>query len=100
VLIVAAAVIGVAGGIPFGPAIYGAGRSFPEFAAAAAGVVNTLSGVLIAVATPLVALTFTLPGHGRLGFLLVALAWATVALLVPPSAAFRIPALAREQQLP
>jgi MFS family permease len=91
VLILTAAIIGVAGGIPFGPALYGAGEAFPEFAAAAAGVVNTLSGVVIAVATPIVGLTFTLPGDGRIGFLLVAVAWMAVALRVPPSAAFRIP---------
>jgi MFS family permease len=91
VLILTATVIGVAGGIPFGPALYGAGQAFPEFAGAAAGVVNTLSGVVIAIATPIVGLTFTLPGDGRIGFLLVGVAWMAVALRVPPSAAFRIP---------
>jgi MFS family permease len=99
VLILTATIIGVAGGIPFGPALYGAGQAFPEFAAAAAGVVNTLSGVVIAIATPIVGLTFTLPGDGRIGFLLVAVAWMAVALRVPPSAAFRIPPpLPREQR--
>jgi MFS family permease len=100
VLVVLASVIGVAGGIPFGPALYGTGRSFPEYGAAAVGVVNTFSGVVIAVATAIVALTFALPVGGRLGFVLVGLAWMAVALRVPPSAAFRIPALAREQQVP
>jgi MFS family permease len=91
VLIALAAMIGVAGGIPFGPALYGAGQSFPQYGAAAAGVVNTFSGVVIALATALVALTFALPGGGRIGFVLVGLAWMAVALHVPPSAAFRIP---------
>ena len=100
VLVVLAATIGVAGGIPFGPALYAAGRSFPDYGAAAVGVVNTFSGVVIAVATAIVAVTFTLPGDGRLGFLLVGVAWAAVAPLVPPSAAFRIPVLAREQKGP
>jgi MFS family permease len=99
VLVALATIIGVAGGIPFGPALYGAGRSFPEYGAAAIGVVNTFSGVVIAVATAIVALTFALPVGGRTGFVLVGLAWITVALRVPPSAAFRIPALARERQL-
>jgi MFS family permease len=92
VVIVLAAIIGVAGGIPFGPALYGAGRSFPDYGAAAVGVVNTFSGVVIAVATAIVAVTFALPGGGRLGFVLVGLAWMAVALRVPPSPAFRIPA--------
>lgn len=98
VVIAFAAIIGVAGGIPFGPALYGAGQSFPEYGAAAAGVVNTFSGVVIAIATAIVALTFALPGGGRIGFLLVGLAWMAVAFRVPPSAAFRIPV--REQPLP
>ena len=100
VLAVLAATIGVAGGIPFGPALYGAGRSFPDYGAAAVGVVNTFSGVVIAVATAIVALTFALPVGGRLGFVLVGVVWVSVAVFVPPSAAFRIPALAREQKGP
>ncbi len=90
-LVVAAALIGLSGGIPFGPALYGAGRAFPDSAGAAAGVVNTFAGVLILVGTPLMALTFTLPGEGRLGFYVVAALWASVALLVPPSRTFRLP---------
>jgi len=92
VLVCLAAIIGMAGGIPFGPALYGAGRSFPHFGGAAVGVVNTFSGVVIAVATAIVALTFSLPEGGRIGFVLVGLAWMAVALRVPASAAFRIPA--------
>jgi MFS family permease len=91
VLIVAAAVIGVAGGIPFGPAFYGAGRAFPQSAGAAVGVVNTFAGFLIVIGTPLMALTFTLEGEGRLGFFVTAALWLSVALFVPPSRAFRIP---------
>jgi hypothetical protein len=54
--------------------------------------------VVIAVATAIVAVTFALPVGGRAGFVLVGLAWMAVALRVPPSSAFRIPALAREQK--
>jgi MFS family permease len=100
VVVVLATLIGVAGGIPFGPALYGAGRNFPDYGAAAVGVVNTFSGVVIAFATAVVAVTFALPVGGRLGFVLVGLAWMTVALHVPPSPAFRLPALAAERQLP
>lgn len=91
VLVLAAALIGLSGGIPFGPALYGAGKAFPESAGAAAGVVNTFAGTLILVGTPLMALTFTLPGEGRLGFYVVAVLWAAVALFVPPTRAFRLP---------
>jgi MFS family permease len=101
VVVVLAIIIGVAGGIPFGPALYGAGRSFPDYGAAAVGVVNTFSGVVIAVATAIVAVTFALPVGGRLGFALVGVAWMAVALRVPPSAEFRITArsVRREDQL-
>jgi hypothetical protein len=55
--------------------------------------------VVIAIATPIVGLTFTLPGDGRIGFLLVAVAWMAVALRVPPSKAFHIPPpLPRDQR--
>jgi MFS family permease len=88
VLIAASALIGLAGGIPFGPTLYGAGRAFPDTAGAAAGAVNTFAGVAILVGTPLMALTFTLPGDGVVGFYAVAALWAAVALLVPSTSAF------------
>jgi MFS family permease len=91
VLVLSAALIGLCGGIPFGPALYGAGRAFPDSAGAAAGVVNTFAGTLILVGTPLMAVTFTLPGDGRLGFFVAAALWASVALLVPSSLTFRLP---------
>jgi uncharacterized membrane protein YhaH (DUF805 family) len=41
------------------------------------------AAVTILVATPLFGLTFSLPGEGRIGFLVVAVLWAATALVVP-----------------
>jgi len=91
VLVVAAAAIGIAGGIPFGPTFYGAGRAFPDASAAASGVINACAGAVIVVGTPLMALAFLLPGEGRTGFLVAAVMWAAIAFFVPPSRAFHMP---------
>jgi hypothetical protein len=43
--------------------------------------------VTILVGTPLAGLTFSLPGNGRIGFLVIAVLWAATALAVPRVAA-------------
>ena len=68
----AAAVVGVAAGIPFAPAFAGAQRLRPDAPGAAVGFVNMMAAVTILVGTPLLGLTFSLPGDGRIGFLIVA----------------------------
>ena len=70
--IAAAAVVGIAVGIPMAPAFAGAQRLRPDAPAAAVGFVNMLAAVTILVGTPLLGLTFSLPGDGRIGFLVVA----------------------------
>jgi MFS family permease len=70
--IVAAAVVGIAAGIPFAPAFAGAQRLRPDAPGAAVGFVNMMAAVTILVGTPLLGLTFSLPGDGRIGFLVVA----------------------------
>ena len=70
--IVAAAVVGIAAGIPMAPAFAGAQRLRPDSPAAAVGFVNMMAAVTILVGTPLVGLSFSLPGDGRIGFLIVA----------------------------
>jgi nitrate/nitrite transporter NarK len=70
--IAAAAVVGIASGIPFAPAFAGAQRLRPDAPAAAVGFVNMMAAVTILVGTPLLGLTFSLPGDGRIGFLVVA----------------------------
>jgi MFS transporter, NNP family, nitrate/nitrite transporter len=75
VLVLASAVAGLAAGIPFAPAISGAQRLRPETPAAAVGFVNSVATLAIVVGTPLVGLTFSLAGEGRLGFVLLAALW-------------------------
>ena len=78
-VILAAAVVGLAGGIPFAPAFSGAARVRPDAPAAAVGLVNMGAALTILVATPLVGLSFSLPGDGRLGFVAVGALWALAA---------------------
>jgi predicted MFS family arabinose efflux permease len=75
VLVLASAVAGLAAGIPFAPAFSGAQRLRPDAPAAAVGFVNAVATLAIIVGTPLVGLTFSLAGEGRLGFLLLASLW-------------------------
>lgn len=70
--VVAAAIVGIAAGIPFAPAFAGAQRLRPDAPGAAVGFVNMIAAVTILVGTPLLGLTFSLPGDGRIGFLIVA----------------------------
>lgn len=70
--IVAAAIVGLAAGIPFAPAFAGAQRLRPDAPGAAVGFVNMLAALVILIGTPLLGLTFSLPGDGRIGFLVVA----------------------------
>lgn len=70
--IAAAAVVGIAAGIPMAPAFAGAQRLRPDAPAAAVGFVNMMAAVTILVGTPLLGLSFSLPGDGRIGFLVVA----------------------------
>jgi MFS family permease len=81
---VGAALVGVAAGIPFAPAFTGAAVLRPDAPAAAVGLVNGAAGAAILVGTPLLGLSFSLPGDGRLGFLVAAALW-TAALLALPS---------------
>ena len=79
---VAAGLIGLAAGVPFAPSFTGAARLHPESPGEAVGLVNMTAAVTILVATPLVGLTFSLPGQGRIGFGVVAALWAATAVTV------------------
>ncbi|HEY2777362.1 MAG TPA: MFS transporter [Gaiellaceae bacterium] len=70
--LVGAVVVGLAAGIPFAPSFAGAARVRPDAPAAAVGFVNMIAAVVILVGTPLLGLTFSLPGNGRIGFAVVA----------------------------
>src|SRR5262249_12527690 len=80
-----AALIGLAAGIPFAPSFTGAALTRPDAPAAAVGFVNGAAALVALVGTPLVGLTFSAQGDGRLGFALVGAGW-IVALALLPSA--------------
>jgi MFS family permease len=92
--IAAAALVGLAAGVPFAASFAGAARIRPDAPGAAVGLVNMTAAVTILIVTPLVGLSFSLPGDGRIGFLAVAALWALAALSVPrvpPSTAEALP---------
>jgi hypothetical protein len=78
----AAALIGTAAGIPFGFTIAGATRARPEAAGTAVGAMNIYPVLAIVGGAPLVGLTFSLPGDGRLGFAVVAALWSGAILVL------------------
>ena len=90
--IVGAALLGLAAGIPFAAAFAGAQVIRRDEPAAAIGFINSTATFLIVVGTPLVGFTFALPGHGRAGFVAIAVLWALACLPVRPS---KLPALQR-----
>jgi NNP family nitrate/nitrite transporter-like MFS transporter len=82
---VGAALVGIAAGIPFAPSFTGPALLRPDAPAAAVGFVNGTAGAAILVLTPLLGLTFSLPGEGRAGFAVAAALW-LAALAVLPTA--------------
>jgi MFS family permease len=83
VLLVASAVVGLAAGVPFAMAFTGAARARPDAPGAAVGFVNAWASLVIVVGTPLVGLTFSLPGDGRLGFVVLGALAALAAFATP-----------------
>jgi cyanate permease len=82
-LVAATAVVGLAAGIPFAMAFSGAAAARPTAPGAAVGFVNALASLLIVVGTPLVGLTFSLPGDGRVGFVVLGCLAALASLATP-----------------
>jgi MFS family permease len=80
-----AALVGIAAGIPFAPSFTGAALLRPDAPGAAVGLVNGAAAAVILAGTPLLGLSFGLPGDGRAGFCVVAVLW-LASLLVLPSA--------------
>jgi MFS transporter, NNP family, nitrate/nitrite transporter len=87
VLAAASVVLGLAVGAPFALAFTGAQRLRPDAPAAAIGVVNGVATLAIVVGTPLLGLTFSLPGGGRLGFALAGLLVLATPFFAHPRAA-------------
>jgi predicted MFS family arabinose efflux permease len=81
--VVAATVVGLAAGVPFAVAFTAAARTRPEAPATAVGFVNGAAALVIVVGTPLLGLSFSAPGDGRIGFLVVAALWGSALLVLP-----------------
>ena len=82
-LVIAAAVVGLAAGVPFAMAFTGAAHTRPDAPGAAVGFINAWASLVIVAGTPLVGLTFSLPGDGRIGFVAVGVLAALAALATP-----------------
>ena len=83
--VIGALLVGLGAGIPFSPAFTGAASTRPDAPAAAVAVVNSAANLVVLVGTPLVGLTFSLAGEGRVGFAAIAALW-LAALAALPSA--------------
>jgi len=79
----ASAIVGLAAGIPFATAFTGAARERPDSPGAAVGFVNMWASLVIVAGTPLVGLSFSLPGDGRIGFVTLGICASLAALATP-----------------
>ncbi len=79
----AAVVSGAAAGLPFAAIFTAAQRLRPDAPGAAVGLVNAVAVLVILAGTPLAGLAFSLPGHGRIGFAVLAALWAAAFLAMP-----------------
>ncbi|MBV9797523.1 MAG: MFS transporter [Solirubrobacterales bacterium] len=77
------ALVGMAVGIPFGATVAGAARVYPNASGAAVGAMNSYPVLAIVAGTPLVGLTFSMPGDGRIGFAALAILWAGAVAVIP-----------------
>jgi nitrate/nitrite transporter NarK len=92
-VVLGATVIGLAAGLPFAPAFLGAARTRPDAPATAIGFVNGSAALLIVVGSPLLGLAFSLPGDGRVGFVVAAAVWLLAILVVPSERELGVPAV-------
>ena len=81
--VAAAAVLGLAAGVPYAKVFTGAAAARPDAPGAAVGFVNAWPSLAIVAGAPLVGLTFSLPGDGRIGFLALGILAALAALVTP-----------------
>jgi len=82
-VVAGAAIVGLAAGMPFAAAFTGAALTRPDAPATAVGLVNGAAALTIVVGAPLLGLSFSLPGGGRMGFVIVALLWAGALFFLP-----------------
>jgi MFS family permease len=81
-----AALVGLAAGIPFAYVFTAPAVLRPDAQGAAVGLVNGAASVVVLVGTPLVGLSFSLPGGGQAGFIVVATLWLGGFLVLPRAA--------------
>lgn len=74
-LVLGAAAVGLAGGLPFAPAFGAAARARPEMPGSALAVVNMSAGAVALCLAPIVGATLSTDGHVSLGFIIVAVLW-------------------------
>ena len=84
--VLAAAVLGLAAGVPFGACVDAAARTFPRAPGEAVGAMNLYAVTAIILGTPLVGATFSLPGAGRIGFAALAVLTGAAIAAVPAAA--------------
>lgn len=82
-VILGSVLIGLCSGLPFAYGYTTVARIRPDGPAVAAAIVNTCGLLLIVTCVPLVGLTFSLPGHGRIGFIAAAVLWGVSVLFLP-----------------
>jgi MFS family permease len=83
VAVAGAVLLGIATGLPFGATVTGLARAFPGAPGTAFAVANVYAIALIVVGTPLVGLTFSLPGDGLIGFVAAAALWTLTVAALP-----------------
>jgi len=81
--VLGALLVGFGAGIPFSPAFTGAAVTRPDAPAASVGLVNTAANLIVLVGTPLVGLSFSISGDGRLGFVALAALWLAALGVLP-----------------
>lgn len=80
---IAGIVVGLSAGFPFAAAFTGAAKARPEMPGTSVAYVNAMASIVILAGTPLVGVTFSLRGDGRIGFLVVGALWALAVLALP-----------------
>lgn len=86
--------LGVGAGIPFAAVFGGAALERVDAPAAATGFASTIANVVVLFGTPLMGLAFSLPGAGRLGFLLAAPLWLSALPWLPRGRALGVEPIA------
>ena len=81
--IVGALLVGLAAGVPFATVFMSAARARPHAPARAVGLVNGSASIMILAGAPLVGLSISLPGEGRIGFAVIGVLWAAAVLVLP-----------------